>query len=144
MAPGSCDVWFPRIRHSLKRSDVCPRTLRPLKKFPGIRKGGDETTAVTWHQRHLNCSLQFFPSRNSALPYRVSASYGGCEPHISAVQPFQVMTTRRRFSQVTETLACRHPKASLSACAIFHGDIGAGLPYSEQTPLPKASVHAVA
>lgn len=54
------------------------------------------------------------------------------------------MTTRRRFSQVTETLACRHPKALVSACAILPGNIGAGLPSSEQTPLPKASVHAVA
>ena len=52
------------------------------------------------------------------------------------------MTTRRRFSQVTETLACRHPKASLSACS-FPGDIGAGQPSSERTSLPKASVHAV-
>lgn len=86
----------------------------------------------------------FSPSRNSALPYRVSASYGGCEPHISAVQPGQAVTTRRRFSQVTETLACRHPKALVSACAILPGNIGAGLPYFEQTPLPKASVHAVA
>lgn len=91
---------------------------------------------------NLFASVLPFPE-NSALPYRVSASYGGCEPHISAVQPFQVMTTRRRFSQVTETLACRYPKALVSACAILPGNIGAGLPYSEQTPLPKASVHAV-
>lgn len=71
---------------------------------------------MTWHRRRLICSPQFRLSRNSALPHRVSASYSGCEPLYSAVQPVQVMTTRRRFSQVTETLACRHPKALFSAC----------------------------
>lgn len=71
---------------------------------------------MTWHRRRLICSPQFCLSRNSALPHRVSASYSGCEPLCSTVQPVQVMTTRRRFSQVTETLACRHPKALLSAC----------------------------
>lgn len=112
----ACDVWFVRQRHSPEWSDAGSRPLRTLKKNQRRRKGGDETTAVTWHQRRLICSPQFCLSRNSALPHRVSASYGGCEPPYSAVQPVQVMTTRRRFSQVTETLARRHPKALLSAC----------------------------
>lgn len=90
--------------------------LCPVEKKSTETQGGDETTAVTWHQRRLICSPQFCLSRNSALPHRVSASYGGRQPQYSAVQPVQVMTTRRRFSQVTETLARRHPKALLSAC----------------------------
>lgn len=136
------DAWLPCMRHSPERSDAYTRHRIQHQKNVHVVTG-DEPTAVTWHQRRLICSPQFCPSRNSARPYRGSASYGGCEPHISAVQPFQVMTTRRRFSQVTETLACRHPNALVSSCAILPGNIGAGLPYSEQTPLPKASVHAV-
>lgn len=136
------NAWLVRLRHSCKRSDTNHRhRINNLKKISHAA-AGYEPTAVTWHQRRLICSPQLCPSRNSALPYRVSASYGGRQPPHSAVQPVQVMTTRRRFSQVTETLARRHPKASLSACS-FPGDIGAGQPSSEQTSLPKASVHAV-
>lgn len=136
------NAWILRLRHSCKLSDANHRHRINNRKKIGHAATGDEPTAVTWHQRRLICSPQFCPLRNSALPHRISASYGGYEPPYSAVQPVQVMTTRRRFSQVTETLARRHPKASLSACS-FPGDIGAGQPSSEQTSLPKASVHAV-
>lgn len=55
------DAWLPCMRHSLERSDAYTRHRIQHQKKTGHAVTGDEPTAVTWHQRHLNCSLQFFP-----------------------------------------------------------------------------------
>lgn len=99
------NAWLVRLRHSFYRSDANHRhRINNLKKISHAA-AGYEPTAVTWHQRRLICSPQLCPSRNSALPYRVSASYGGRQPPHSAVQPVQVMTTRRHRSQPAHSLA---------------------------------------